>query len=446
MPAKVKEVKTVNYPFLTAPVEIYELENGHKVVFAKKEGDLINISSWVKTGSINEDDHNNGISHFLEHLMFKGTTKFKAGEFDRLLESKGAVINAATWKDYTFYYITMPKGVHGQNVDFAIKMHADMMVDARLPREEIGPEFDPANPDVKEKRERYVVIEEIRMRDDQPWTKTYNEANHNMYDNHPYGRDVIGTKEIIANISQEEIVDYYNSYYTPENITTIVAGDIDFEKALTLIRGEFKFKHQKGKEKPGLAEVEPLKAPVYVENKGEINTGFLIMGFHGAKATDNKGTILLEIVSLILGDGISSRLYQNLIEKSTKSIFNVIDSGQYQFKDGNTFFINANFDPQHKEQAITAIKEEVRKMQDELISDEELEKACKKLKVKFADSAETVSEIAETIGYYMTVCESLEQCGEYLTVLQDITKEDVQKACQKYLDLNTYSMSILMPQ
>ena len=106
----------INYPYLNKPVEIYERENGHKIVLAYKEGDLVNISSWVKTGSINENDKNNGISHFLEHLMFKGTERFKVGEFDRILEGKGGIVNAATWKDYTFYHVTLPKGKNDENL------------------------------------------------------------------------------------------------------------------------------------------------------------------------------------------------------------------------------------------------------------------------------------------------------------------------------------------
>ena len=119
----------VNYPYLEKPVEIYERECGHKIVFAYKSGSLINISSWVKTGSINENDENNGISHFLEHLMFKGTNKHKAGEFDRILESRGAIVNAATWKDYTFYYVTIPKGSDNRNFKDTLELHADMMLD-----------------------------------------------------------------------------------------------------------------------------------------------------------------------------------------------------------------------------------------------------------------------------------------------------------------------------
>ena len=90
------------------PVEVYTMPSGHKIVFAHKQGGMVNISTWVKTGSINENEEINGISHFLEHLMFKGTHKHKAGEFDKTLEAYGAIVNAATWKDYTFYYVTLP--------------------------------------------------------------------------------------------------------------------------------------------------------------------------------------------------------------------------------------------------------------------------------------------------------------------------------------------------
>lgn len=441
----IAQMKTLNYPFLEKPLEIYTTDKGHTIIFAYKQGGMLNISTWVKTGSINENDRNNGVSHFLEHLMFKGTSKHKAGEFDRILEAKGAIINAATWKDYTFYYVTIPKGQDDANINLAINLHADMMVDPIIPENEVGPQFDPNNPQIKEKRERYVVIEEIGMRNDQPWTKTYNVANHNMYESHPYKRDVIGTKEIIAQIPRDDIMDYYKSWYTPENMTTIVVGDFDREKILDLILSEFKFKNLEKTEPTKLPLVAKLNAPKIIENEGEIDTGFMIMGFHGAKATDNKGTILLEIISIILGEGLSSRLYQNLIENSPKSIFNSVDAGQYQFKDGNVFMINANFEPNFKDEAIEKIKENIVDIQTNFISEEELLKAKKKLKVKFAESAETVSEIAESIGYYMTVCDSLDGCANYIKDLDSITLEDIKRAANEYLSLNSCVLSILLP-
>ena len=214
----------VKYPYLTRDVEIYERENGHKIVLAHKPGDMVNVSSWVKTGSINEDDTNNGISHFLEHLMFKGTKTFKVGEFDRMLEAKGAIVNAATWKDYTFYYVTLPKGIDNKDFKLAVELHSDMMMNPVFPSEELGAPFDINDNTVTDKRERHVVIEEIRMRKDQPWTKVYNQCNYNMYTSHPYKRDVIGTPEIISQVTREDIDNYYRKFYTPKNMTTIIVG------------------------------------------------------------------------------------------------------------------------------------------------------------------------------------------------------------------------------
>ena len=119
----------VKYPFLTKEVEVYERENGHTIVLAHKEGSMANVSTWVKTGSINEDDKINGISHFLEHLMFKGTHKHKAGEFDKILEAKGAIVNAATWKDYTFYYVTLPKGEKDKDLFLACLLYTSDAAD-----------------------------------------------------------------------------------------------------------------------------------------------------------------------------------------------------------------------------------------------------------------------------------------------------------------------------
>ena len=203
---------SVKYPFLSKDVEIYTRENGHKIVFAHKDGGLVNISTWVKTGSINENDDNNGISHFLEHLMFKGTNLHKAGEFDKILESRGGIVNAATWKDYTFYYVTIPKGQNDENFNIALELHADMMLNPILPEDEIGAPFDLKIGNQNVIRERHVVTEEIRMREDQPWTKVYNAANREMYTSHPYKRDVIGTPQIISQVTREEILNYYNTY------------------------------------------------------------------------------------------------------------------------------------------------------------------------------------------------------------------------------------------
>ena len=436
---------TVKYPYLTEDVEIYERENGHKIVLAHKEGELVNVSTWVKTGSINEDDTNNGISHFLEHLMFKGTHKHKAGYFDKTLEAKGAIVNAATWKDYTFYYVTLPKGPQNCDLNLAIELHADMMLDPVLPEDEIGAPFDLSDPKVTDKRERHVVIEEIRMRKDQNWTKVYNACNFNMYKKHPYKRDVIGTPEIISRVTRDEIMNYYKTFYTPKNMTTIIVGDFDKEKILKKVEKEFDFKGRENTPKRINELDTPTDHTIVVENTGKSNTSYLMLGFLGPKANQLKENIELDIISIILGESTSSRLYQNLIEKQKEPIFNMVSAEHYQFKDGNNFFVQANFKPEKRDKAIELVKKEIENLLTNKITEEELEKAKKKIKSRFAFSAETVSEIGETIGYYMTVCEDLKLIENYLKNVEDITIDNLENTIKKYLSLNNAVISLLEP-
>lgn len=436
----------VKYPFLTQDVEIYERENGHKIVLAHKEGEMVNVSSWVKTGSINEDDKNNGISHFLEHLMFKGTNTYKVGEFDRMLESKGAIVNAATWKDYTFYYVTLPKGAEGKDFELALNLHADMMMDPVFPYEELGAPFDLNDNTVTDKRERHVVIEEIRMRKDQPWTKVYNVCNYNMYTNHPYKRDVIGTPEIISQVTREDIDNYYRTFYTPKNVTTIVVGDFNHEEVLNLLSEKFDFPNRI----EGVKTVNEIDSPVnetkYIESSANVQTSYLMFGWLGPRANELKASICLDLVSIIFGEGSSSRLRQNLIEKLPEKIFNLIGSEHYQFKDGNNFFIQANFDSEFKEKAIELVKKELADLLANPITEEELSKAKKRTKSRFANAAETVSEIGETIGYYMTVCDDLKLVEDYLADLESITVKDLEDSIKKYLKLENAVISVLVPQ
>ena len=433
----------IEYPYLEKPLSVYTLENGHKVVFAYKKSPMINVSSWVKTGSINENKENNGISHFVEHLLFKGTTKYPAGVFDRKMEELGGIINAATWKDYTFYYINIPK----EHYKIALEMHADMMVDALFPENEIGPEFDPEGLAPAEKRERYVVIEEIRMGEDNNWRKVYKNLNSSMYESHPYKREVIGTKEIIANIPQSEITRYYKTFYTPENITTIVVGEFEQDSMLKLVQENFKFKDNSDIKKcikdNSPCEFE-IKNPKTVVDFAEVNTGYLMMGALCDSAKNLKETIALDLISTILGDGKSSRLSLELIENVENPHYYQLESCHYQFKDGDNFLIEANFDADKKEIVVDEIKMQLEKLQ--TITEVELNKAKKRAKVNFAQESEMVSDIADAIGYWMTVVEDVSVANKYLETLNEIDCKYLEDLAKKYLNPEKLSVSLLLPK
>ena len=212
-----------------ADLNVYKLDNGQTVVIKEvKNNPIVTIDTWIKTGSINENDKNNGVSHFLEHLFFKGTTNHAPGEFDKILETKGAITNAATSKDFTHYYITIPS----KDFDLALEMHSDMLLHPLIPRKEL-------------EKERKVVIEEIMKDANSPNTLVYDNLINMLYTNHPYKRKVIGKADIIKNIQREQILDYYNTYYNPSNMITIIVGDVDSASVIEKVKQNFTSEYKK---------------------------------------------------------------------------------------------------------------------------------------------------------------------------------------------------------
>ncbi|MBY0405715.1 MAG: insulinase family protein [Cyanobacteria bacterium] len=444
-------MQEIQLPYLPEKAHWVTFENGHTLFYVPKRGDVFNISTWVKTGSIHENDEINGISHFLEHLMFKGTKRFKPGEFDKKMESMGAVINAATWKDFTFYYITGPKGLDGKNFESALDMHADMMLHSTLPDEEIGPAYDPEDANYKgAKRERSVVIEEIGMREDQPWTKVYNSLNHMMYPTgHPYQRDVIGTRQIIGKVPRNTLTDYYHQWYAAPTMTTIVVGDFEAETLQKMIQTHFDFTGLPQATGKALEQGPPLPegGKRFEKIVGEYQTSFFIMGFHGPRPESLAENIALDVASYALGESRSSRFNQELIEKPTHPLFNSISSGQSTFKLGNVFFIQGNFNHPTHEVPMKQVNDELEKfLTTHPITQDELTRAIKNLKVDFAETSETVSGIAETIGESLTVVGDLGVYTDYLPTLNQLDLKTVQEVALKYLHPSKAFTSVLVPE
>lgn len=444
------EAKAIQIPYMAEEARVVTYDNGYTLVFVPKRGDVFNISTWVRTGSIHEDDQINGISHFLEHLMFKGTERFKPGEFDKAMESMGAIINAATWKDFTFYYITGPRGKEEENFNLALDMHADMMLHSTIPDEEVGPPYDPFDESYSgEKRERSVVIEEISMREDQPWTKIYNAVNHMMYPaGHPYQRDVIGTRAIIGGVPRNTIHDYYRRWYSPANMTTIVVGDFDFKSLEARVLRHFDFPAgANGNGKFAYNDSINTAGKRYEEIKGDYQTSFFIMGFHAPSPLNMRESIALDVASHVLGESRSSRLTQALLEKPADPVFNYVSCGQSTFKLGNVFFIQGNFTSPETEATLHQLRWEVERMlTTNPITEDEFRRAVKKLKVDFAETSETASGIAETIGEALTVAGTLDTYLNYLNVLNSLDVDTVNAVARKYLALDKAYTAVMVSE
>lgn len=407
-------------------ISTYKLDNGQTVVIEQvKNNPIVTIDTWIRTGSINETDNNSGISHFLEHLFFKGTETHPTGDFDKILESKGAITNAATSKDFTHYYVT----ISSKYFDKALELHADMLLHPQIPRKEM-------------EKERKVVLEEIAKDANSPLNICYENLNNLLYTTHPYKRKVIGSSKVVENVSRETILDYYKKYYTPSNMTTIVIGDVEPSHALEVIKKHFNSPYQKA------AANTYKKEKFLTSQKRNIaymptQAGYMMIGFRGADISSND-TYALDVLSTILGNGRSSKLYQSI--KEQKQLVNSISASNSTMKDDGIFIINSNFVPQNAQKVENAVFTEINRIKEFGISDTDLKIAKKIIETDTYYSRESVSNIAQELGYIITLTGGCEYYNDYLNKINKVTTADVKRVANKYLTVNNSAISLVLPQ
>lgn len=405
----------------------HKLDNGHTVIIKEvHDNPIVTIDTWIKTGSINENDKNNGVAHFLEHLFFKGTTKYPTGEFDKILESKGAITNAATSKDFTHYYITIPS----RDFKTAIEMHADMLLHPLIPRKEL-------------EKERKVVLEEISKTQDSTESRLFENMNSKFYSTHPYKRKVIGTRQVIETIPREEILDFYNIWYRPSNMITVIVGDVNTEEALKDVKKEFTIK-----------EASKVKLPVYkmdkiietqqeIIDKDNVSTGYLLIGFRGVNTDNKKDQYALDVLASILGEGRSSKLYQ--IVKEQKQLAFSISSGHSSMKDDSIFYIRANFKPENIDKLKSSIFCEIEKMRNGNFDESDIQTAKSIIERDTFYSRESTSNIANELGYTTLIYNDSKFFNDYIDNIKKVTKSDILRVAKKYLNSNNAVISIILP-
>ncbi len=409
-----------------ANAQMYKLNNGQTVVIQEvKNNPIVTIDTWIKTGSIDEDDSNNGVAHFLEHLFFKGTTNLDPGEFDRILETKGAITNAATSKDFTHYYVTIPS----KDFDLAMQLHADMMLHPLIPRNEM-------------EKERKVVLEEISKDLNAPTRVMQENLNSMLYTNHPYKRKVIGKSEIIETITRDQVLNFYNAHYSPSNMVTIVIGDVDSAHALERVKEVFNADYKKQTKNIYLKELPLTKQKKKVEYL-DTESGYMVIGFRGVPI-DEKDSYALDVLATILGDGRSSVLNQVLKEK--KRIVSSVDAGNSTFRDDGIFYVMADFEPAKCQVVQKAIFDEINKIQKNGVNDEQLTLAKNIIERNTYYSRESITNIATEIGYTVALTNDIKFYDNYLCNIKSVTKDDVKRVAEKYLGTNKSAVSIVLPK
>lgn len=405
---------------------VYSLDNGQTVIIKEvKTNPIVTVDTWIKTGSINETDKNNGVAHFLEHLFFKGSKNHAPGEFDRLLETKGAITNAATSKDFTHYYITIPS----KYFDEALELHADMLLNPLLPRKEL-------------EMERKVVLEEISKDENSPNSVVYDNLVSMLYSTHPYKRKVIGTKDIIGTIPRDDIMDFYNRWYYPSNMVTVIVGDVNTDEVLTKIKQNFNKEAVKAP-KVSYTKEKPLTSQARKTEYLPAQSGYMLIGFRGVPLSD-KDSYALDVLATILGDGRSSVFYQNIKDK--KQLAFSISASNAGFRDDGIFYIQASFTPEKLNKLEASIFEELENIQKNGITAEQVQLAKNIIERDTYYQRESISNIAQEIGYVMTTTNDIKIYDDYVANIKKVTPIEVKRAAEKYLGKNKSAVSIVLPE
>ena len=417
----------------TLPVKTVTMPNGHHIhVVEKRDQPIVTIDTWVKTGSVNETTDNNGVSHFLEHLIFKGTPTRKPGEVDQIIESKGAVFNAATSNDFTHYYITLPSSFFAQ----AVGLHADMLLNAIVPPDELA-------------RERPVVQEEINRSTDNPQRQLFRAFMEKVFPGHGYGLDTLGPKSLIGNIPREKILGYYHYWYQPSRFHTVVVGDVNTEQAVNVVKQAFAAKDPRALKAANLAKYQPPQPNVIlpvsqptaqVSGLQTINNLYWTVGWQAPKASLLDDVVALDAAMFALGGGRNSRLYKRLVEE--QPLVSNLAAYNMTLKEAGTVQVYAEMKPENWPQVSQMVKEALQTLRTDNMTQAELDAFKVQTLTEKRFNQESTDGLANNIGYFAIVSK-LADMDTYVEKVQSLTLEDVKKAVQKYLVLDkTTSMAI----
>jgi zinc protease len=409
-------------------VREFVLDNGLKVLLLEDhKSPAVTFQVWYRVGSRNEQDGKSGLSHFLEHMMFKGTPKVKPEEYSRIIAKNGGRSNAFTTSDVTVYFAVMSR----DKIATEIELEADRMLNASLGDEYFTPE-------------KKVIEEERRLRtEDNPVSALSELTNAVAYTVHPYRRPVVGWMQDIENLTRQDLADYYKLYYAPNNAYVVVTGDFSVDDILPKIKAAFE-KIPRGAEPPRVRVQElPQRGERRLTLKKEAELPFVLMFYH-APNFKSPDSYALDVLSVVLAGGRSSRLYHDLVYE--KRIARSVDADYNALSiDPGGFAVTAQLmpgkQPAEVEPEIDLLLD---KTKAELISERELQKAKNQIEASFVFAQDSIFGQAMKIGTYEAVG-GWRFMDTYLDGIRKVTREDVRRVAKRYLDRDQRTVGIMIP-
>jgi zinc protease len=404
------------------------LTNGLKVILLEDhKAPLITFQIWYRVGSRNEAWGKTGLSHMLEHMMFKGTQKVGPEEFSRIIQENGGNNNAFTSRDYTAYY----ENLSADRVQVPLDLESDRMQNLLLREEDF-------------RTERMVVMEERRLRtEDNPTAFLQEQLEATAFQLQPYHWPIIGWMEDIARFTLEDLKVYYLTYYNPANAFLVVVGDFKKEDLLPKIEKAFG-SYPKGVAPNQGKDIDPIQTGerrIFVKREAQLPS--IVMGYHAPNLRE-PDSYVLEVISAILSGGKSSRFYQSLVREK-RLVLSADADYSLLSRDPSLFYISADLLPgKDMAEVEKALNQEVERLLRELVGKQELEKAKNQLEASFVFGQDSLFYQALLLARF-EITLSWREIDNYIPSIRKISPEDIHRVAKQYLVPDNRTVGILIP-
>ncbi len=389
------------------------LENGITLIVEENHrAPVVAVQVWVKAGSVYEKDDEAGITHLIEHMIFKGTEKYKPGEIATIIESFGGSINAFTSYDYTCYHVTGPAEI--------LETALDILSEAVF-----HSVFDPQELE----REKEVVLEEMRMRRDKPSLALAEAVMAKAYRKFPYRRPIIGYEHTVKAFTRKDILEYMARRYRAPHMAVVIVGDVEAETALAKAAAYFGKAPKKDPEKVKFPEEPPKEKPVLVVLEKEVQEGYFHLALPGPSLLEREAAVM-DVMAALLGQGESSRLYRKL--RREKELVHTVSAYTFTPMGPGLFEVAGTAPRENLPEALKEALIEIFRLKYEPVLPEELAKAKTMVAASFVYSRETMQGEARKLGVFEMLAGDPLKAREYLEAVKSVSGEDIREAAQKY--------------
>ncbi len=402
--------------------KIVTFESGLKMVLVPNNAvRSVSIGIFVNAGTEYETHREAGISHFIEHMVFKGTEKRSAFDIANETDSIGAVLNAYTSKSHTCFYTT--------SLDTHMERCFDVLTDMYL-----NPKLDPADLE----NERKVVFEEINECEDIPDDVCLEILLSERYSGHPLGTPILGNKKALSKLTTDDLKGYMSRRYTPENTVVAFAGNVDEASCIQLINKYLESKVVKTKSSQDLVHHD-CKAS-YVSKKKKISQSHIAMAFPSYEFGDDRA-YLVNLMSSVFASEMSSRLFQSIREKL--GLCYTISGSSSIYEKNGSYIIYTATSPENTESAIRAIKNEIDLLVEKGITDEELQKGKEQLKTSLVLGQESTSAMMRAFGRYASITGKLYDTDRILKIIDSASLDNILEVAKFIFDFDRVTLSIV---